>query len=89
MKRRVLQVVVICGNEHRERHQGDCQRCGEQRPAGVGEGRVGHQAGGVDHGELIDELHGVFERGVEEEAAGAHEHVADEGHDEDCVMVLG
>jgi hypothetical protein len=28
-----------------------------------------HEAGGVDHGELVDELHGVFEGGVEEEAA--------------------
>jgi len=47
-----------------------------------------HEAGGVDHGELVDELHGVLEGAVEGEAAGADDQVADEGEQEDAVMVL-
>ena len=80
--------MIVRRDEQRQPHQRPCQHGGEQWPAGVGEGRVSHEAGGVDHGELVDELHWVFERGMEEEASCAHEQVANERNNEDCFMVL-
>jgi hypothetical protein len=88
VERRVLQVVVVSRDEDRQARQ----RKTQQRPEGllalVLEGGPEHQAGGVDHGELVDELHRVLEGGVESEAAGADDEVAHEGEQEDALMVL-
>jgi hypothetical protein len=50
--------------------------------------RLCSKAGGVDHGELVDELHRVLESRVESEAAGADDEVAHKGEQEDALMVL-
>ena len=68
----VLQVMVVERDEERKANKGNSKNDGEGRTARVGEGRVAHQTGGVDHGELIDELHGVFQGCMEQEASGAH-----------------
>lgn len=88
MERRILQVVVIERDEDGER--GEPERQAEREAAGarVRERGVAHEAGGVDHRELVDELHRVLERRVEEEAARADEQVADEADEEDCVVAV-
>ena len=55
----------------REEEEGQVER--EEAGARVGEGGVAHEAGRVNHREFVDELHGIFERCVEEEAARPHE----------------
>lgn len=85
---RVLQVVVVAGDKGGEAEQEDAEQLGVEARLAVGEGGVEHQAGGVDHGELVDELHGVLEGAVEEEAPGADDEVAEEGDEEDAVMVV-
>lgn len=85
---RVLEVVVVGGDED---GQGDGEEAEQERDrvgAGVREGGPEHEAGGVDHRELVDQLHRVFERGVESEGAGADEQVAGEGDEEDAVVVV-
>ena len=84
----ILQVVVVEGDEEREAHKRDPENGGERGAARVGEGHVAHETGGVDHGELVDELHWVFQRRVEQEAPRTHEQVSDEGYDKNLVMVL-
>lgn len=85
---RVLEVVVVSRDEDGKPSEGDPEDGREGLGALVGETGPEHEAGGVDHGELVDELHGVFEGAVEEEAAGADDQVADEGEQEDAVVVL-
>ena len=89
MECRILQVVVVQRDEDGEREQGQGEQQREKASPGIREGSVAHQAGGVNHGELVDELHGIFESCVEEEAAGADEEVADEADEEDGVMAVG
>ena len=86
MKCRILQVVIVQRDKHRQPDQGQGEIDAEGARLGVGEGGVAHEAGGIDHAELVDELHRVFERGVEEEGASADEEVADEGDQEDGVV---
>ena len=69
VERRVLQVVVVSRNEYRQTRQRETQQSAESLLALVLESRPEHQAGGVDHGELVDELHRVLEGRVESEAA--------------------
>lgn len=88
MERRVLEVVVVGGDEDREASEGDSEGGSERLGALVLESGPEHEAGGVDHRELVDKLHGVLEGGVEEEAAGADDQVADEGEQEDALVVL-
>ena len=88
MERRVLKVVVIRRDEDRE---ADEQQRDDQsvNPASlVRETAVAADAGGVYHGQLVDELHGVFECRVEEEGSGAHGGVACEGDEEDLVVAM-
>lgn len=85
---RVLQVVVVGRDED---GQGDGEEAEQERDrvgAGVREGGPEHEAGGIDHRELVDELHRVLEGGVEGEGAGADEQVAHEGDEEDAVVVV-
>ncbi len=50
MKSRVLQVVVVESDEDGKRDEEEREVKGEEAGAGVGECRVAHQTGGVDHG---------------------------------------
>ena len=88
VKSRVLEVVVVGCNKDRKPSEGDSKDSREGPGALVREAGPEHEAGGVDHGELVDELHGILEGAVEEEAAGADDQVADEGEQEDAVVVL-
>ena len=88
MEGRILKIVVIKSDENGEREEEEGQVEREEAGARVGEGGVAHEAGGVYHRQLVDELHGVFERRVEEEAAGADEQVADEADEEDGVVAM-
>lgn len=69
MKGGILQVVVVKSYEDCKGDEGEGEVEAEESRARVGEGCVAHQAGCVDHGELVNELHWVFEGGVEEEGA--------------------
>ena len=80
-------MVVEC-DEDGEREEEKCQVEGEEAGARIGEGSVAHEAGGVYHGQFIDELHGILERCVEEEAARPDEQVADEADEEDGIMAV-
>ena len=80
--------MIVQRDENGQAEQEHCQTEGEQARARVRECRVAHQTGGVNHGELVDELHRVFEGGVEEEAAGADEQVADVADEEDGVVAV-
>ena len=88
MKSGILQVVVIKRDEDGEGEEDEGQREAEEAGARVGEGSVAHEAGGVDHGEFVDELHGILERGVEEETARADEQIPDEADEEDGVVAV-
>jgi len=66
---RVLEVVVVGRDEDRKTREGNSKDGRERLCALVLEARPEHEASGVDHGELVDELHGVLECGMEEEAA--------------------
>ena len=50
MESRVLQIVVVEGDEDCKRDEEQREVNGEEAGPGVGECRVAHQAGGVDHG---------------------------------------
>ena len=50
MESRVLQIVVVEGDEDCKRDEEKREVKGEEAGLGVGECRVAHQAGGVDHG---------------------------------------
>ena len=88
MKGRVLQVVIIQRDEDGEGEQEEGEVEGEEAGARVGKGGVAHEACSVDHGKLIDELHGVLERRVEEEAPRSDEKVAHEADEEDGVVAV-
>ena len=88
MEGRILKIVVIKRDEDGEREEEEGQIEREEVGARVREGGVAHEASGVYHGQLVKELHGVFERRVEEEAAGADEQVADEADEEDGVVAV-
>ena len=88
MEGRILKIVVVQRNENGEGEEEERQVEREEAGARVREGGIAHEAGGVYHGELVDELHGVFERRVEEEAASADEQVADEADEEDGVVAV-
>jgi hypothetical protein len=85
---RILEVVVVGRDENRKARKADSKDSRERLSALVRETGPEHEAGGVDHGELVDELHGVLEGGVEEEATRPDDQVADEGEQEDAVMGL-
>ena len=88
MEGRILKIVVIKRDEDGEREEEEGQVEREEVGARVREGGVAHEASGVYHGQLVKELHGVLERRVEEEAAGADEQVADEADEEDGVVAI-
>jgi hypothetical protein len=88
VERRVLQVVVVSRDEDRQTRESETQQSPERLLALVLERGPEHQTGGVDHGELVDELHRIFQGRVESEAAGADDEVAHEGEQEDALMVL-
>ena len=88
MEGRILKIVVIERDEDGEREEEEGQVEREEAGARVREGGVAHEAGGVYHGQLVNELHGVFERRVEEEAAGADEQVTDKADEEDGVVAV-
>lgn len=88
MESRVLEVVVVGCDEDCKPSKGDSEDGREWLGALVRETGPEHEAGGVDHRELVDELHGVLEGAVEKEAARADDQVADEGEQENAVVVL-
>ena len=55
----VLQVVVIESDENGQRSQGNSQNHTDARWSRVGKGRIAHQARGINHGELINQLHRI------------------------------
>ncbi len=61
--------MIIEGYEDCEGDETEGEPKAEETRARVGEGGIAHQAGCIDHGELIDELHWVFQCGVEEKTA--------------------
>lgn len=84
----ILQVVVIKRDEDGEREKEERQVERKEAGARVREGGVAHEAGGVYHRQLVDELHGIFERRVEEEAARPDEQVANKADEEDGVVAM-
>lgn len=84
----ILKVVVIECDEDgkREEEKGQVER--EEAGARVGKGGIAHEASSVYHGQLVDQLHGIFERSVKEEAAGPDEQIANEADEKDCIMAL-
>ena len=88
MEGRILKIVVIERDENGEREEEEGQVKREEAGARVREGGIAHEAGGVYHRQLVEELHWIFERRVEEEAAGADEQVADEADEEDGVVAV-
>jgi hypothetical protein len=100
----VSEVVVVACDEDRQRHQEQSQEYAECTCLLVRKGGVEHEAGRVDHRELVDELHGVciglvefkydhsrvltFQGGVEKEAASSDNQVTDEGDEEDVVVFI-
>ena len=81
--------MIIPRNKHRQPRRTHPQQQRDGVYALVFEGGPEHEAGCVDHAQFVDELHGVFEGGVEGEAAGANDEVADEGEEEDAGVGLG
>ena len=49
---------------------------------------MAHEAGGVYHAEFIDKLHRILQGGVEEEAAGTDEKIANKSDEEDGIMAV-
>ncbi|KAL9090392.1 MAG: hypothetical protein Q9159_002019 [Coniocarpon cinnabarinum] len=88
MERRVLQVMVISGDEDGKATERQCYGQCVHPTTLVREGGIAGDAGGVDHGELVNKLHGIFERGVEEEGAAADGGIASEGDEKDSVVVV-
>ena len=84
----ILEVVVIECDEDGEREEEERQAEREEAGARVREGGVTHEAGSVYHGQFVDELHGIFERCVKEEAAGPNQQVANEADDKNGVMAV-
>lgn len=60
VKGRVLEEVVVEGDEQGEAGNGETENDLGRSLSVVGEGGPEHEAGGVDHGQLIDELHGIW-----------------------------
>lgn len=83
-----MEVVVVGRDEDCKPSEADSEDGREGLGALVRETGPEHEAGGVDHGELIDELHGVFEGAVKEEAPRPDDQVADEGEQEDAIVIL-
>ena len=69
----ILQVMVIKRDEDGEGEKEERQVEREEAGARVRKGGVAHETGGVYHRKLVDQLHGIFERCVKEEAARANE----------------
>ena len=88
MKTRILEVVVVCGDKGAQADQECSQRDAEFAGLVEGEAGVAHNAGCVDHGELVNQLHWVGESAVEEERAGADGEVAQEGDQVDTVVLV-
>ena len=88
MERRILQVVVIRGDEDGEGHEEQRHAESVESRTLVCEAAVAGDASRVDHGQLVDELHGVFEGCVKEQGAGADGGIAGEGDDEDTVVLV-
>ena len=59
MKFWVLEVVVVEGDEDGKADEEDGDEAAGECGTGVAEGGVAGEGGGVDHGEFVDELHGV------------------------------
>jgi len=59
VKNGVLQVMVVKGDKNGERGQRYRKSKTDDCWPRVGKGRIGHQTCGVNHGELIDKLHGI------------------------------
>lgn len=55
----VLQVVVVEGDENGQRREGNGQDNADAGGSRVRKGRIAHQTRSINHGELIDQLHGV------------------------------
>ena len=84
MERRIATPMIPPGNAHRQRRRRHAEQSGDRPRRTVLEGGPEHDEGGVDHAQLVDKLHRVFEGGVEGEAADADEEVAEEGEGEDA-----
>lgn len=57
---RILQVVVVEGDENGQRRERNAQDHADAVWPRVRKGRIAHQTRSVDHGKLIDQLHGVY-----------------------------
>lgn len=79
VERGVLQVVVVCRDENRQARERGSKYKRKRLLALMLKGRPEHKTSGVNHRQLVDQLHRVLERGVEEERAGSDDQVADEG----------
>lgn len=64
VEHRVLRHVVIDGDEGGESGEGQSDKQARGLGPRVREGRERHDAGGVDHGQLVGQLHGVFQNGL-------------------------
>ena len=62
MKGRVLQVVIVQGDEGSESNERACKHEANVLRPSMGECRIAHKAGSIDHGKLINQLHRVFQR---------------------------
>jgi len=79
----ISEVVIEAGNKECECEETERQEEGVSNGSSVREGGVEHDTRCINHRQLIDQLHGVFEGGVKGEAAAADDEVANEGDEED------
>lgn len=88
MKLWIFGVVVPCRDEPRQPDESRSEHNGEGARPPVRKGGKAHEASCVYHGELVDKLHGVLQRGVEQGRTSANNHVAYKGNDKDGGMAI-
>ena len=64
MECRILQVVIVQRDECGERKQEEREACLRLGRLVEAECRKEHEAGRVDHGQFVDQLHGIYSRSV-------------------------
>lgn len=88
MERRVLNVMIVAGNEHRQTKHENSQKEGHWPSAFMFECCPEHEAGCVNHTQLVDKLHWIFQSGVERKTSSSDDKVPDESDEEYPIMAL-
>ena len=84
----ILEIVVVCGDAGAEEGEKDAQADLSSLRLAIGKRGIRHEASRVDHVELVHQLPGILQRGVEHETTESNQEVANIGHLKDCIMAM-